>query len=757
MTNKKRPIFQICSILLVLISVVCLFTGCKEEEKKDYTTVSDFENARFGVIAGAPTEKITKDNFPDAKILHFSTLTDMVLALSKKKIDGFILDKLFQTGISWDRKDITYVDHVFGEQEYAYMFTKNEKGMGLKKQMDEYILKLENSGELGALQNKWFSDEKPTEKVDFSGFTGENGTLKVAVGSDNKPFIYRMDGEFTGYEIELLAMFCREYGYNLDLKEVNFNGTLTGVNTGKFDIGAFALNITGERSEEVLFSEPTVAGDLVIITNAPKNAKTLENIKKGTVGIVTGSIYNEIVPELFPDITIKNFSSPADIILAMEQGKIDAYIEDDIFYYGITWDKDNITCIEADINTFELAVAISKKCDEKIKNNLNEFIINGKEDGTLDKLREKWFSGSEPTEHPDYEKLPATNGVINIALDPSFKPNSYKKGNRCSGYEVEFLTMFAREYGYALNIKEMTFSSIITAVATGKIDMAANGISITEERKESMDFSESYYTGKAVLIVVDPGEGKTIGEFFTGIKESFEKTFIREERWKLILEGVLVTMLISICAAIGGTIVGFALYLMSQSDIKAIRKITRGITRVYSRIISGTPIIVILMILYYIVFGYSRSISGIAVSIIGFAIVFGSFVYEHMTVSVSSVNAGQLEAAYALGYTKNKAFVRIVFPQAAAVFLPSYIGQAVELIKATAVVGYIAVNDLTKMGDIIRSNTYEAFFPLIAVAVIYFFLTWLLSFILKQFQKKFEPKRREEEEILKGVRIYDKN
>ena len=120
--------------------------------------------------------------------------------------------------------------------------------------------------------------------------------------------------------------------------------------------------------------------------------------------------------------------------------------------------------------------------------------------------------------------------------------------------------------------------------------------------------------------------------------------------------------------------------------------------------------------------------------------------------SVGSVERGQTEAAYALGYTKNKTFFRIIFPQAMTIFLPSYCGQAVELIKATAVVGYVAVNDLTKMGDIIRSNTYEAFFPLIATAVIYFLLTWLLSLALKLLKLRFEPKRRSKEDILKGVK-----
>ena len=105
-----------------------------------------------------------------------------------------------------------------------------------------------------------------------------------------------------------------------------------------------------------------------------------------------------------------------------------------------------------------------------------------------------------------------------------------------------------------------------------------------------------------------------------------------------------------------------------------------------------------------------------------------------------------------MGYTKNKTFFRIIFPQAMNIFLPSYCAQTVELIKATAVVGYIAVNDLTKMGDIIRSNTYEAFFPLIATALIYFLLTWGLSLALGLVRLRFEPKRRDGETILKGVK-----
>ena len=118
---------------------------------------------------------------------------------------------------------------------------------------------------------------------------------------------------------------------------------------------------------------------------------------------------------------------------------------------------------------------------------------------------------------------------------------------------------------------------------------------------------------------------------------------------------------------------------------------------------------------------------------------------------MSGVDNGQREAAYALGYSRNRTFFRIILPQAMKMFVPSYSGEIVNLIKATSVVGYIAVNDLTKMGDIIRGNTYEAFFPLIAVAVIYFAITWIIASLLGILRKKTEPKRRKNKNILKGV------
>lgn len=140
------------------------------------------------------------------------------------------------------------------------------------------------------------------------------------------------------------------------------------------------------------------------------------------------------------------------------------------------------------------------------------------------------------------------------------------------------------------------------------------------------------------------------------------------------------------------------------------------------------------------------------VAVIGFTLTFGAAVYSMILSGVKAVDNGQTEAAYALGFNDTQTFFGIILPQAARHFMPSYKAEIVSLIKATAVVGYIAVQDLTKMGDIVRSTTYEAFFPLIAVAVIYFVLAGILKAVAGRLTMSVEPETRSEEKILKGIR-----
>lgn len=301
--------------------------------------------------------------------------------------------------------------------------------------------------------------------------------------------------------------------------------------------------------------------------------------------------------------------------------------------------------------------------------------------------------------------------------------------------DLELIIRFCQEYGYQCEYTDMSFDAIIPSLS-GVCDIGTSCISITEERKEMVNLSDPYYNGGAVMMVRNLQEQPQKEGFLSSLKSSFEKTFIRESRWKLIVNGIGVTVKISLLTAFFGTALGFGLCLLRRLN----RKWVNALVMTYVRILQGTPIVVLLMILFYVVFAKSK-LSGQVVAVIAFSMNFAAYVSEIMRAGIESVDRGQTEAALALGYTRMQTFYRIVMPQAAMQFLPVYKGEFISLVKTTSIVGYIAVQDLTKASDIIRSRTYEAFFPLIATAIIYFLISNLLTAVLSAVELKIRPNR----------------
>ena len=718
---------------------------------------TDFSTAKIGVLTGSFFDLLAGKHFPEAEKLYYMNISDLILNLKQEKIDGILMDKGFFTPLGWEDKGLSYIEMDMPATEYAVAFPKASSSEALVAQMNDFIRSGKENGAIAELEKKWFASSEPDMTIDFSQLTGENGTLRVATTVESKPFCYLKGGELYGFDMALLFEFAKQYGYALEIDKMDFGALLPSLSGDRYDFAIASITVTEERRESVLFSDVYCTSPIVMAVvgnGSNNNKKVLSDFEDSTIGILTGTGYDDYAKERFPNAERKDFNLVTDMVFAVESGKIDGFLSENTYVSAALWEGAKIDTVDEAIDHTQAGFIFRKNSAESaaVREQLNEFIISSKSNGLLDELNAKWISSKEPTEFFDNESLTGENGTLKVAVSPDLKPLSYMRNGVITGYEIEILQHFAKEYGYDLEFYYMAFDAILPGVVSGKYDIGTGGTTITEERAESVDFSESYLTVNVVMAVSSVERAPEEPSFFENIKESFEKTFIREERWKLIVEGIGVTMLISVCAVIAGSLFGFGLYMLSRSDVKLVKVLARGFAKGYSRIIAGTPIVVILMILFYVIFGKVRDMSGIVVAVIGFTLTFGAFVYDHMTVSVGSVDNGQTEAAYALGYTKNKTFFRIIFPQAMSIFLPSYCGQAVELIKATAVVGYIAVNDLTKMGDIIRSNTYEAFFPLIATAVIYFLLTWALSLLLKLIKLRFEPKRRKKETILKGVK-----
>ena len=209
------------------------------------------------------------------------------------------------------------------------------------------------------------------------------------------------------------------------------------------------------------------------------------------------------------------------------------------------------------------------------------------------------------------------------------------------------------------------------------------------------------------------------------IAESFTNNLITEDRYRMILDGLQVTLLITFCAAIFGTLLGGLVCWMRMSR----RKWVSTTAKVYIDIMRGTPVLVVLMLMYYVVMAPVNA-TGIVVAIVTFALNMAAYVSEMLRTAIEGIDRGQTEAGLALGYTRRQTFFKIVLPQVVKAVMPVYQGEVISLLKGTSIVGYIAVADMTRASDLIRSRTFDAFFPLIVTAIIYFIMAWLIGLLL---------------------------
>ncbi|MDO5133291.1 MAG: ABC transporter substrate-binding protein/permease [Eubacteriales bacterium] len=478
----------------------------------------------------------------------------------------------------------------------------------------------------------------------------------------------------------------------------------------------------------------------------------LDELEDKRIGVTTGSIQALQAEERFPNAQLFYFSTSIDMLNALRTNKIDAYADADALVKYMMAENPDLTNIDEKLSDGMKAGAIFPKTEQgkKLCDEFSGFVREIKASGVYDEIQETWFGEDEDKRAAqDFRDLPGPNGRLRMAADPTMIPFVFVKDGDPAGIDIDTVCLFCREYGYSLEFVPMDFAGILPAIISGKCDFACGGIAYTAERAESVLFAEPTFEGGSVLAVLKEEEAAEKG-FWASLASSFEKTFLREDRWKLFVTGSLNTLLITLFSMLFGTLLGFLVYLLCRGGNRA----ANTVTGICVWLVQGMPVVVLLMVLYYVVFGRFR-ISGLWVSVIGFTLVFGSAMYGMLCSGVAAVDKGQTEAAYALGYSDRKTFFRIILPQAAFHFMPVYRAEAVSLVKGTAVVGYIAVRDLTKMADIVRSRTYEAFFPLIAVTVIYFLISAVFKLVIGVFTRQVDPKNRTPEQILKGIKTED--
>ena len=492
------------------------------------SSFAQFSGKRIGVAVGTTSGQQVKARIPDAILSYYNNQTDLLAALRANKIDAWGTDETVPRFLMMENDDLMIVDGYLDTFEYAPIFAKTEKGQALRDQYSAFVDGLWENGVIRELDEIWYGQDETSRTVlDYEALPDTNGTLRMAVDTSIIPFAYVKYNRIVGYDVDIAARFCQEYGYRLVVEPMDFGGILAAVQSGKVDFAACGITVTEERRESVLFgsADYKTGAVLAVIKSKDEEASsvegmTVEDDKVSTqgdahlglftsvaqlngarIGVQTGTTYDEIVQEALPGAIISYFNSYPDMVAALEANKIDGFPGDEPVLQLMAAENDKLTILNDRMDSFEFGFVLPKTEEgEALLAELNAWIHSAKESGELEKTIRKWTEGSESDKTiPDYSSFPAPKGTLKMATEGAYAPMNYYRENEVVGMEIDLAAQFCEASGYGLVVETMNFDGILPAVQAGKADFAAAGISITEERKESVHFSTPYYTGGTVM------------------------------------------------------------------------------------------------------------------------------------------------------------------------------------------------------------------------------------------------------------------
>lgn len=461
------------------------------------------------------------------------------------------------------------------------------------------------------------------------------------------------------------------------------------------------------------------------------------------IGSTTGSACEEYALKNFPQAQYFGYDNPIDALSALSSQAVDYVITTELDADNYIRKHGGVRIYQNDLLPSESSIAVAKDHPELLQR-MNEVLDRFMSDGTIEQMEKNWihFDGAPYVE----DEIPLLDEApeLRIAISAGFEPMAFIMNGELTGFDVELIKRISYELGYKPHLLETEFSSVLIALESDRADVAISGLYANDQRRLVANFTKNYYYDTIVSVCRDTADIKAPGVFGTPL-DSFRNFFIVEQRWKMICSGIAVTLSISICSGLLGFSLGSLICVLRMRKSKGISTSAAALVRV----VQGTPLILILMLLYYVVFP-RHSLNGIITAILAFGLGSGVNISEILRNGIESVSFDQWEAGSALGLDKAQTFKLVVLPQAAKHFMPLLIDEYAALIKTTSIVGYVAVQDLTKVSDMIRSRSYEAFFPILFSALIYFLLSFTLTMPLRRLKAHIDPNPRPR--TIKGVK-----
>ena len=739
----KKPL----SLILTAIMLLALLTGCGAGRRsEDIRSIDQLNHEKYSVGYGMGTaaKNDVAAGLPKATGVDFTTDDDGYLAMKLGTIDAFATTNVqAQISLSRGLSGVRLLDGELGEGADIVVGISRQTAIpDLTEKINSFIDAVKADGTYDRAYRYWIL-ENGGEMPNIPAPEHPVGVIHFGTCGQVPSYSYYRDGELVGLDVEMMYRFAAYMNMEADISDLYFTALISAAEAGTVDCIFADLYATPERAEVMDFSKPMERISTVLLVRDDSASFSLSDYDGKRIGFLTGSIFGDIAAARFPNAELCYCNTLGDSIAALSNHTIDGLCYPIEGTDEIIAGNPGFVLLNEPVGYSDYAAAFDRNENgQALCREFNAYLKTQADSGELDAIYQRWSSG-QATEPVDLHDLSDGSRILRLATCSECFPFAYVLNGGLGGCEIELVAGFCREMGYALQIDDVPFSSIIQGLAAGLYDCAACGITVTPERAESVLFSDVTYQGK-ICLLVNTGSEASRASFTDTVRQSFEKTFIRESRWKLIVRGIGATVYISLFSVLIGTVLGFLMCMVRCRH----ERVSFAVTTVYIRILQGTPIVVLLMLLYYLVLA-KVGMSGEWVAIIGFSLSLTANASEIMRSGIEAVDPGQTEAALALGFTPRRAFFKFVFPQAARSFLPVYRGELIMLVKSTSIVGYISVQDLTKMSDIIRSSTYEAFFPLISTAILYFILCRILGRLLIAVEKKLEPDRKNR--AVKGV------
>ena len=720
-------------VMLSLFIAGCSGKANKEDSNIKYRTLEDFNGKTVAIGTGSAQEAIIEKEYPQINLMRLEMPTDMIQALRSNLCEAVVLDGHMLKFYTLRHSELVLSDIVLCEFPIGAGFTK---GSDLKASFNEFIKKIKADGTYEQIHDNWINNAITAELPEIE-FDNSKKPIRIATCSTTPPMSFIRNGEHVGFEVELAMRFGEYMGRPVELCDMYFSGIIQSVVGGTVDFALSSLSITEERAKSIDFSIPYYDGNIQLCIrreNSPIQERTiyrsLDDLAKSKVATYTGSSQELALEKKYPDMEILRMDADLDMLEALVSGVCEAAVLDDYTMKYYSKEVGGIEVIDS-FGELSFGVAFKKGKNIELREQFNSFIREIESNGVMQQMKQRWIEDPENSPVPQIE-MPQSGKPVKISIAAGAAPFQFYKDGVLTGFEIELCQRFAAYIQRPVELHDSDWASLITSIAAGSDDMAISALNISPERAEAVDFSDPYYVCTSLVGVRAENsenyvkdetvqKAQTAG-FVETIKRSIQRNLLDEDRYKLVLSGLKLTALISLMSAIIGTLLGAFVCWMRMHRNMALRSFAGA----YINVMRGTPVLVLLMFMFYVVLA-GTSVSAVWVSIITFSMNFAAYAAEMFRTSIEGIDKGQTEAGLSLGYTPARTFLKFIMPQAFAMVLPVYKGEIISLVKTTSIVGFIAVQDLTKVGDIIRSRTFDAFFPLIMVAILYFILSWIFA------------------------------